>query len=315
MIEFTPINGKTQNISTKKILEILPFSTVASSLNEEFLLQHPSFLCQEKTITHTKTFFNDEIIDDSEKSSTTDISIQPQEFIDSYKSSGVLPKKSYLYYISEDDMKAIYKQGFFNRQVDFFEKTKFNPDIVDDQKYCLVKFLEIAGRYIIQTEDNRFFTEPVYISNHLTTSSYWELDPLLEHLIKNKQFKFIISHDRNTKIADLNDEKHLGLLITSTPYYNQNDDNDQEEFSSIYIFNNDEIQAMIKNPESWIKDLYPIQDEHLNSTEFDSLFYQEHEHIIAFAANGFQFKKNYIEAVAEKTAKQLDKPARRFRNN
>ena len=316
MIEFTPINGKTQTISTQKILETTPFSVISSSINEEFILQHPSFLCQETTITNTQTYFNNELLDTSEKSSTSKITLHSQENINNYTSTGEFSsKQSVLYYLSEEDLQKVYQQGFFNLQNELFSKTHFNPEIVDDKKYCLVKFINKDGRYIIQTEDNRFFMEPLIISNHLTSSSDWNLDSLLEQLIKNKQFLFIISLNGNNQIADLNNEKHLNSLITDTPYYNQNESNDQEEFSSVYIFNNDEIKTIIKNPTSWIQDLYSFKDEHLNDDELKGIFTQEPEKIIAFAANGFNFKIDYINKVNEKISTKPEKPVRKFRNN
>lgn len=301
MLNFSEINGKEKESYTKKKLETSPFSFISSPSNHNFSQLENIFLVRETTTHMVKVHLNNEIIDVEDDTFTSKITLRSETDIDFYKKKGEFPDKTpMIYYISEADLHQIYKQGFFNSHSDAFPITKFNPDIVDGQKYCLVQFIDNNNHIILQTEDNRFFMEPFFIPEAFTTSSLWNLKPLFQHISKNKQFLFFISQNNNTILADVNNSKDLPLIIRE--YYSNENEKDIEQFKCAYIFNNDEIKLIISNGKDWIKKIYQFQDEHLSHFDFNNLFHNEDLQLIAIAGSGYQFYKQYQLLLDERTS-------------
>ena len=307
------IIGTTQHHTVENKLIVFPFSklSILSEFNKDFIDGKELYVVYENKVSTKITYKNNEIIEQNQTSSDGKHKLFTKNMLNEYVSKGSVPKEHpedvYLY-ITEKELKHIYEQGFFSLQGNLSEKTTFNPPIVDDEKYCCIKFFRAFNRYFIQTEDNRFFTEPLNLNTYYTSSAFWNIEGLLENLIKNKQFVFLYENGSSLEIVDTENPDHLRKIITRTPHYNQNDDGNQEEFSCYYILNNDEVKAAIQN-EQWAMSLYGHNETILDEKDRRNMFQAEELQILSFVSDGLKHYHTYQSLLAEKyTEQHIEKP-------
>lgn len=304
------LQGITVNVETKNSIEFFPFSQYSSAFNHNFLEEHNLFMVRTKTVTSTKSFLVDESIELNQDTKYSQFQLLPYKVLEEYSSKGILSQnanrsedKTFSFtYIEESALKAIYERGFFMREDSFFDKTIFNPPFKEDTKYCAVKLIIHNNEYFIQTDDNRYFSQPITFHNFHTTSQFWNLDDLLNILINNKNFLFLRNeYGATPMIVDTNNPEHLQQIICDTPHYNQNENEDQEEFSCLYIMNNDDIKEHLKNSNQWAKNLYFSKDKYLTDDEINAVHISDENAIIAFAGHGLHCLKAYQEALIKKS--------------
>lgn len=302
--------GRTQNETVQTKLIVHPFSSlpIISDFNKDFIADKELYIAYENVVSTKTTHFNKKIIEQKQTSTDGKAGIFTKSMLDEYLEEGAVhtKNKEFTYvYILEQELKQIYEQGFFNFSGVHSEKNTFNPPIVDDEKYCCVKLFRTCNRYFIQTEDNRFFTEAFHMNTYYTSSMFWNIEDLLENLIKNKQFLFFYEKVNSLVKIDTENPDELRKIITKTPHYNQNDECDQEEFICYYILNNDEVKAAMTD-EKWAMKLYGHIETTLNENDRRHMFNSEELQILSFISGGLKHYHPYQSLIAEKYTKKIN---------